>query len=182
MKFLVFFNYSLISRMIRLRMMDMKSPMLSLQRSLPLNRIFLWRIFKVASITTFSVLGILVSKDVAPPSLDGAGSKMSCHFPTATLLAETRDLDRVHISEDHVHISEDRVQISKDQVHISEAQQFYLPQLEAIRNGSLITPQQVGIIGHNHDIVGLRISNQHNLLAREMIMFPPCWGAWPWSN
>ena len=155
MKFLVFFNYSLISRMIRLRMMDMKSPIFSLQRSLQLNRISLWRIFKVASITTLSVLGILVSKDVTPPSLDGAGSKMSCHFPTATLLAETRDLDGVHISEDHVHISEDRVQISKDQVHISEAQQFYLPQLEAIRNGSLITPQQVGIIGHNHDIVAL---------------------------
>ena len=148
MKFLVFFNYSLISRMTRLRIMDKKSPIFSLQRSLQLNRISLWRIFKVASITTFSVLGILVSKDVAPPSLDGAGSKMSCHFPTATLLAETRDLDGVHISED-------RVQISKDQVHISEAQQFYLPQLEAIRNGSLITPQQVGIIGHNHDIVAL---------------------------
>ena len=127
--------------MTRLRIMDMKSPMFSLQRSLPLNRIFLWRIFKVASITTLSVLGILVSKDVTPPSLDGAGSKMSCHSPTATLLAETRDLDGVHISE--------------DQVHISEAQQFYLPQLEAIRNGSLITPQQVGIIGHNHDIVAL---------------------------
>ena len=141
MKFLVFFNYSLISRMTRLRIMDMKSPIFSLQRSLPLNRIFLWRIFKVASITTLSVLGILVSKDVTPPSLDGAGSKMSCHSPTATLLAETRDLDGVHISE--------------DQVHISEAQQFYLPQLEAIRNGSLITPQQVGIIGHNHDIVAL---------------------------
>ena len=155
MKFLVFFNYSLISRMTRLRIMDMKSPIFSLQRSLPLNRIFLWRIFKVASITILAILGILVSKDVAPPSLDGAGSKMSCHSPTATLLAETRDLDGVHISEDHVHISEDRVQISKDQVHISEAQQFYLPQLEAIRNGSLITPQQVGIIGHNHDIVAL---------------------------
>ena len=148
MKFLVFFNYSLISRMTRLRIMDMKSPMFSLQRSLPLNRIFLWRIFKVASITILAILGILVSKDVAPPSLDGAGSKMSCHLPTATLLAETRDLDGVHISEDQVHIS-------KDQVHISEAQQFYLPQLEAIRNGSLITPQQVGIIGHNHDIVAL---------------------------
>ena len=141
MKFLVFFNYSLISRMTRLRIMDMKSPIFSLQRSLPLNRIFLWRIFKVASITILAILGILVSKDVAPPSLDGAGSKMSCHSPTATLLAETRDLDGVHISE--------------DQVHISEAQQFYLPQLEAIRNGSLITPQQVGIIGHNHDIVAL---------------------------
>ena len=141
MKFLVFFNYSLISRMTRLRVMDMKSPIFSLQRSLPLNRIFLWRIFKVASITIPAILGILVSKDVAPPSLDGAGSKMSCHSPTATLLAETRDLDGVHISE--------------DQVHISEAQQFYLPQLEAIRNGSLITPQQVGIIGHNHDIVAL---------------------------
>ena len=134
MKFLVFFNYSLISRMTRLRIMDMKSPMFSLQRSLPLNRIFLWRIFKVASITILAILGILVSKDVTPPSLDGAGSKMSCHSPTATLLAETRDLDRVHIS---------------------EAQQFYLPVLEAIRNGSLITPQQVGIIGHNHDIVAL---------------------------
>ena len=141
MKFLVFFNYSLISRMTRLRVMDMKSPIFSLQRSLPLNRIFLWRIFKVASITILAILGILVSKDVTPPSLDGAGSKMSCHSPTATLLAETRDLDGVHISE--------------DQVHISEAQQFYLPQLEAIRNGSLITPQQVGIIGHNHDIVAL---------------------------
>ena len=175
MKFLVFFNYSLISRMTRLRIMDKKSPIFSLQRSLQLNRISLWRIFKVASITTLSVLGILVSKDVTPPSFDGAGSKMSCHSPTATLLAETRDLDGVHISDDHVHISEDRV-------HISKEQQFYLPQLEAIRNGSLITPQQVGIIGHNHDIVGLRISNQHNLLAREMIMFPPCWGTWPWSN
>ena len=148
MKFLVFFDYSLISRMTRLRIMDMKSPMFSLQRSLPLNRIFLWRIFKVASITILAILGILVSKDVAPPSLDGAGSKMSCHPPTAALLAETRDLDGVHISED-------RVQISKEQVHISEAQQFYLPQLEAIRNGSLITPQQVGIIGHNHVIVAL---------------------------
>ena len=167
MKFLVFFNYSLISRMTRLRIMDMKSPMFSLQRSLPLNRIFLWRIFKVASITILAILGIL-RFDVTPPSLDGAGSKMSCHPPTATLLAETRDLDGVHISE--------------DQVHIPGAQQFYLPQLEAIRNGSLITPQQVGIIEHNHINVGLRISNQHNLLAREMIMFPPCWGAWPWSN
>ena len=127
--------------MTRLRIMDMKSPIFSLQRSLPLNRIFLWRIFKVASITILAILGILVSKDVTPPSLDGAGSKMSCHSPTATLLAETRDLDGVHISE--------------DQVHIPGAQQFYLPQLEAIRNGSLITPQQVGIIGHNHDIVAL---------------------------
>ena len=134
--------------MIRPRMMDMKRPLFSLQRSLPLNRIFLWRIFKVASITTLSVLGILISKDITPPSLVGAGSKMSCHLPTATLLAETRDLDGVHISEDRVHIS-------KEQVHISEAQKFYLPQLEAIRNGSLITPQQVGIIGHNHDIVAL---------------------------
>ena len=136
MKFLVFFNYSLISRMTRLRIMDMKSPIFSLQRSLPLNRIFLRRIIKVASITftILAILGILVSKDVTPPSLDGAGSKMSCHSPTATLLAETRDLDGVHIS---------------------EAKQFYLPQLEAIRNGSLITPQQVGIIGHNHDIVAL---------------------------
>ena len=150
MKFPVFFDYSLISRMTRLRIMDMKSPIFSLQRSLPLNRIFHWRIFKVALITftILAILGILVSKDVTPPSLDGAGSKMSCHLPTATLLAETRDLDGVHISED-------RVQISKAQVHISEAQQFYLPQLEAIRNGSLITPQQVGIIGHNHDIVAL---------------------------
>ena len=155
MKFLVFFDNTLISRMTRLRIMDMKSPIFSLQRSLPINRIFLWRIFKVASITILAILGILVSKDVAPPSLDGAGSKMSCHSPTATLLAETRDLDGVHISEDHVHISEDRVHISKEQVHISEAQQFYLPQLEAIRNGSLITPQQVGIIGQNHDIVAL---------------------------
>ena len=157
MKFLVFFDYSLISRMTRLRIMDMKSPMFSLQRSLPLNRIFLRRIIKVASITftILAILGILVSKDVTPPSLDGAGSKMSCHLPTATLLAETRDLDGVHISEDHVHISEDRVQITKEQVYISEAKQFYLPQLEAIRNGSLITPQQVGIIGHNHDIVAL---------------------------
>ena len=172
MKFLVFFNYSLISRMTRLRIMDKKSPIFSLQRSLQLNRISLWRIFKVASITTLSVLGILVSKDVTPPSFDGAGSKMSCHSPTATLLAEPRDLDGVHISED-------RVQISKDQVHISEAQQFYLPQLEAIRNGSLITPQQVGIIGHNMIVLA---DNQHNLLAREMIMFPPCWGTWPWSN
>ena len=111
-------------------------------------RRFLWRIFKVASITILAISGILVSKDVIPPILDGAGSKMSCHSPTATLLAETRDLDGVHISED-------RVQISKDQVHISEAQQFYLPQLEAIRNVSLITPQQVGIIGNNHDIVAL---------------------------
>ena len=143
MKFLVFFNYSLISRMTRLRIMDMKSPIFSLQRSLPLNRIFLRRIIKLASITftILAILGILVSKDVTPPSLDGAGSKKSCHSPTAKLLAETRDLDGVHISE--------------DQVHISEAQQFYLPQLEAIRNGSLITPQQVGIIGHNHDIVAL---------------------------
>ena len=150
MKFLVFFNYSLISRMTRLRIMDMKSPIFSLQRSLPLNRIFHWRIFKVALITftILAILGILVSKDVTPPSLDGAGSKMSCHSPTTTLLAETRD-------QVGVHISEDRVQISKEQVHISEAQQFYLPQLEAIRNGSLITPQQVGIIGHNHDIVAL---------------------------
>ena len=172
MKFLVFFNYSLISRMTRLRIMDKKSPIFSLQRSLQLNRISLWRIFKVASITTLSVLGILVSKDVIPPSLDGAGSKMSCHFPTATLLAEPRDLDGVHISDDHVHISEDRV-------HISKEQQFYLPQLEAIRNGSLITPQQVGIIGHNMIVLA---DNQHNLLAREMIMFPPCWGTWPWSN
>ena len=162
MKFLVFFNYSLISRMTRLRIMDMKSPMFSLQRSLPLNRIFLWRIFKVASITILAILGILVSKDVTPPSLDGAGSKMSCHSPTATLLAETRDLNSVHISEDRaqiskdqVHISEDGVHISREQVHISEAQQFYLPQLEAIRNGSLITPQQVVIIGHSHDIVAL---------------------------
>ena len=179
MKFLVFFNYSLISRMIRLRMMDMKSPMLSLQRSLQLNRISLWRIFKVASITTLSVLGILVSKDVTPPSFDGAGSKMSCHSPTATLLAEPRDLDQVHISDDHVHISEDRVHISKEQMHISKEQQFYLPQLEAIRNGSLITPQQVGIIGHNMIVLA---DNQHNLLAREMIMFPPCWETWPWSN
>ena len=161
MKFLVFFNYSLISRMTRLRIMDKKSPIFSLQRSLQLNRISLWRIFKVASITTLSVFGILVLKDAIPPSLDGA-----------TLLAETRILDRVHISED-------RVQISKDQVHISEAQQFYLLQLEAIRNGSLITPQQVGIIGHNMIVLA---DNQHNLLAREMIMFPPCWGTWPWSN
>ena len=172
MKFLVFFNYSLISRMTRLRIMDKKSPIFSLQRSLQLNRISLWRIFKVASITTLSVLGILVSKDVTPPSFDGAGSKMSCHSPTATLLAETRDLDGVYISDDHVHISEDRV-------HISKEQQFYLPQLEAIRNGSLITPQQVGIIGHNMIVLA---DNQHNLLAREMIMFPPCWGTWPWSN